>query len=395
MDLIHNRPSVAPRSGGPTVTDPVYLSSPDIGELEESYLLRAIRSGRFDPDGPELGAFEREMAARVEVGYALGLSSGTAALHMALLAVGAGPDSVVVVPTLTFAATANAVTYTGAEPVFVDCDASTGNLDVDLLSDLLGQLADSGRRVAAVLAVDINGRCADYDRLLPLCAAIGVPVVEDAAQALGSTYRGRCAGTLGRVGIYSFSHNKVMTTSAGGMLISDDAALVARARHLATQAREPVPHYEHRDIGYNYRLSTLLAALGRAQLSRLDTMVARRRALRDRYARLFATVPGTRILGADDPGSNCWLTSVVVEPERTGWHPGELAAHLAGRGVESRPMWKPMHRQPVYEDRQVALTGAADHLFATSLSLPSGSALTDDQVERVFAAIAEFLEGRQ
>ncbi|MEH1166188.1 DegT/DnrJ/EryC1/StrS family aminotransferase [Micromonospora sp. CPCC 205539] len=386
---------MAPRSGGPAVTDPVFLSPPDIGELEESYLLRAIRAGRFDPDGPELGAFEREVAARVGVGHALGLASGTAALHLALVAVGAGPGSVVVVPTLTFAATANAVTYTGAEPVFVDCDAATGNLDVDLLADLLGRLADAGRRVAAVLTVDINGRCVDYDRLLPLCAATGVPVVEDAAQALGSTYRGRCAGTFGQVGIYSFSHNKVMTTSAGGMLVSDDAALVARARHLATQAREPVPHYEHRDVGYNYRLSTLLAALGRAQLGRLDTMIARRRALRDRYDRLFAAVPGTRILGAGDTGSNCWLTSVVIEPERAGWHAGQLAEHLAGRGVESRPMWKPMHRQPVYGDRQVALTGAADELFATSLSLPSGSALTDDQVDRVFAAITEFLDGRR
>ncbi|MFD6682252.1 DegT/DnrJ/EryC1/StrS family aminotransferase [Micromonospora parva] len=386
---------MAPRSGGAGVTDPVYLSPPDIGELEESYLLRAIRAGRFDPDGPELNAFEREVAARVGVGYALGLSSGTAALHMALLAVGAGPDSVVVVPTLTFAATANAVTYTGAEPVFVDCDTATGNLDVELLSDLLGRLVDAGRRVAAVLAVDINGRCVDYDRLLPLCAATGIPVVEDAAQALGSTYRGRCAGTFGQVGIYSFSHNKIMTTSAGGMLVSDDATLVARARHLANQAREPVPHYEHRDVGYNYRLSTLLAALGRAQLGRLDSMIARRQALRDRYTRLFASVPGTRILGAGDPGSNCWLTSVVVEPERAGWQAGHLAAHLAALGVESRPMWKPMHRQPVYADRQAALTGAADQLFASSLSLPSGSALTDNQVERVFAGITEFLEGRR
>ncbi|MEU8087953.1 DegT/DnrJ/EryC1/StrS family aminotransferase [Micromonospora sp. NPDC049101] len=383
------------RSGGPGVADPVFLSPPDVGELEESYLLRAIRAGRFDPDGPELGAFEQELAARVGVGHALGLSSGTAALHLALLAVGAGPETVVVVPTLTFAATANAVTYTGAEPVFVDCDASTGNLDVDLLSDLLGRLVDAGRRVAAVLSVDINGRCADYDRLLPLCAAIGVPVVEDAAQALGSTYRGRCAGTFGRVGIYSFSHNKVMTTTGGGMLVSDDPALVARARHLATQAREPVSHYEHRDVGYNYRLSTLLAALGRAQLTRLDTMIARRRALRDRYARLFGGVTGTRILGAGDPGSNCWLTSVVVEPERTGWQPAHLAEHLARHGVECRPMWKPMHRQPVYADRQVARTGVADRLFATSLSLPSGSALTDDQVERVFAAITEFLDGHR
>ncbi|MBM0236657.1 aminotransferase class I/II-fold pyridoxal phosphate-dependent enzyme [Micromonospora sp. ATA32] len=351
----------------------IFLSPPDLGPLEESYVMRAVRSGRFDPDGPEIGAFEREVAQRVGIGHALGVSSGTAALHLALLAVGAGPDTVVVVPTLTFAATANAVMYTGARPVFIDCEPGSGNLDVALLPDLLRRLGTAGQRVAAVMTVDINGSCADYGRLLPICADAGIPVVEDSAQALGSTRDGRSAGSFGRVGVFSFSHNKIMTTSCGGMLVSEDAALIARCRHLSSQAREPVAHYEHRDVGYNYRLSNVLAGLGRAQLCRLTAMIDRRRAIRERYTKLFAAVPGTRILGDGDPGSNCWLTSLVVDSPVAGWSADQLGGHLAAHDIESRPMWKPMHRQPVYADHPAAVTGAADRLFATSISLPSGS----------------------
>ncbi|MEO3776367.1 aminotransferase class I/II-fold pyridoxal phosphate-dependent enzyme [Micromonospora sp. B11E3] len=373
----------------------IFLSPPDLSPLEEAYVLRAVRSGRFDPDGPEIRHFEQEVARRVGTAHALGVSSGTAALHLALLAVGAGPGTVVVVPTLTFAATANAVVYTGAQPVFVDCEPASGNVDVDLLPALLDRLRAEGERVAAVMTVDINGSCADYERLLPVCAAAGVPVVEDSAQALGATRRGRAAGSFGRVGVFSFSHNKIMTTSCGGMVVSDDAGLVARCRHLSTQAREPVPHYEHRDVGHNYRLSNVLAALGRAQLRRLDQMIERRRAIRERYAKLFAAVPGTRILGDGDSDSNCWLTSLVVDPDAAGWDAAELGRHLAARDIETRPMWKPMHRQPVYAGRPAALTGAADRLFATSVSLPSGSGLTNADADRLFAAVEEFLEGRR
>ncbi|WP_320065388.1 DegT/DnrJ/EryC1/StrS family aminotransferase [Micromonospora sp. RTGN7] len=370
------------------------LSDPDLGPLEESFLLRAFRSGWPGPAGPETEALEAEIAARVGVRHAVAVSSGTAALHLALLGLGAGPDRIVVVPTLTFAATANAVVYSGARPVFVDCDPVTGNLDPALLADLLGRLARTGVRPAAVLAVDINGTCADYARLLPVCEAAGVPLIEDAAQALGAGSGDAAAGSFGRCAIFSFSWNKIMTTSAGGMVVSDDAALAARCRHLSTQAREPVVHYEHRDIGYNYRLSNLLAALGRGQLVRLQTMIDRRRALRNRYETLFAGVPGTRILGAGDPGANCWLTSLVVEPDVTGWDAAQLGRHLAGRRIDTRPMWKPMHRQPVFATCEAVVSGAADRLFATSVSLPSGSVLTDSDIDRVAAAIARFLDGR-
>jgi dTDP-4-amino-4,6-dideoxygalactose transaminase len=373
------------------VTGRVFLSAPDVGELEEAYVLAALRSGWVAPAGPDVDAFEAEIAERTGVAHAVALSSGTAALHLALLALGVGPGHAVIVPTLTFAATANAVAYTGARPVFVDCDPATGNLDVDLLDDLLDRLHRTGCPVGAVLAVDMFGRCTDYARLVPVCGRFGVPLVEDAAEALGATFQGQPAGSFGVAAALSFNGNKIMTTSGGGMLLTGDAALAAHARYLSTQARQPVVHYEHTDIGYNYRLSNVLAALGRAQLHRLDEMMERRRRLRERYAKLFASVPGVQLLGGDDPESNCWLTSVVVDPERAGWAAPALAVHLEMQDIESRPIWKPMHLQPVFAGAEAALTGAAQRLFETGLTLPSGSVLGESELRRVFDAIGEFM----
>jgi dTDP-4-amino-4,6-dideoxygalactose transaminase len=373
------------------MTNRIYLSAPDIGPLEEAYLIRALRSGWVAPVGPEIDAFERAMAQRIGTAHAVALSSGTAALHLALLALGTRPGQVVIVPTLTFAATANAVTYTGAEPIFVDCEPSTGNIDVALVADLLHQLRATGREVAAVIPVDMFGTCADYAALLPLCASAEVPVLEDAAESLGSTALGRAAGSFGRVGALSFNGNKIITTSGGGMLVSDDAALIAHCRYLATQARQPVPHYEHTDIGYNYRLSNLLASLGQAQLSRLDNMLARRRQVREGYAKLFAAVPGVQLLGNGDPGANCWLTTIIVDPTEAGWRADELGVHLAGQDIETRPVWKPMHLQPVFAGARAVRTGAAERLFANGLTLPSGSSLTEAQIERIQHAITAFL----
>ncbi|MEU8420687.1 aminotransferase class I/II-fold pyridoxal phosphate-dependent enzyme [Micromonospora sp. NPDC048835] len=372
----------------------VYLSPPDVGPLEESYLVAALRSGWVAPVGPDLQAFERDVAERVGTDGAVAVNSGTAALHLALLGVGVGPGDVVVVPTLTFIATANAVRYIGARPIFVDCDPRSGNVDVGLVDEAVRRSRSAGERVGAVVPVDMFGSCVDYSRLVPICADAGIPLVEDAAEALGAHHRGRPAGSFGQVGALSFNGNKIMTTSGGGMLVSNDAALLARARHLSTQAREPTPHYEHRETGYNYRLSNLLAALGRAQLVRLDGMIARRRHLRDQYAKVFAPVPGVELVGLDDAGSNCWLTVITVDEEQCGWRAADLAAHLAGHHIETRPVWNPMHRQPVFVGADSLLTGAADRLFTHGLTLPSGSALTEQQVGRVFEAIDEFLTGQ-
>jgi dTDP-4-amino-4,6-dideoxygalactose transaminase len=372
------------------VSTRIFLSAPDVSGVEERYLVNALRSGWVAPVGPDLDAFEAEIAARCGTAHAVGVSSGTAALHLALLALGVGPDDAVIVPTLTFAATANAVVYTGAEPVFVDSLPGDGNLDPDLTAATVAELRREGRRVGAIMPVDLFGAVAEYASLTDL----GVPVVEDAAESLGASRDGRPAGSFGRAAALSFNGNKILTTSGGGMLVTDDRDLAARCRHLATQAREPVGHYEHRDIGYNYRLSNLLAALGRGQLTRLDEMIGRRRHLRERYQKLFAATDGVRLLGDGDAGANCWLTTLVVQPERTGWAAGDLGAWLDARDIESRPVWKPMHAQPVFRGRRARLTGVADRLFATGLNLPSGSGLREDAQQRVFDAIGEFLDAR-
>jgi dTDP-4-amino-4,6-dideoxygalactose transaminase len=364
----------------------IFLSAPDVGALEQAYVAEALASGWVAPAGPDLDAFERALADRAGVPYAVALSSGTAALHLGLLALGAGPGTAVIVPTLTFAATANAAVYTGAEPVFVDCDPATGNLDPALLAKALKE-----HDVSAVVPVDLFGRCADYDTILPICDRYGVPVLEDAAEALGAVYGDRPAGSFGSAAVFSFNGNKIMTTSGGGALLSESKHLVDRCRYLSSQARQPVVHYEHTEVGYNYRLSNVLAALGRAQLKRLDEMIDRRRAIRERYAKLFDGVPGVTLLGADDLGSNCWLTTVVVDPDEAGWSARELAASLTGLDIETRPIWKPMHLQPVFAKARSYVTGAAQRLFETGLALPSGSSVGLSEQDRLFTAVGEFI----
>ena len=263
----------------------IYLSAPDVGVREEELCVAALRSGWVAPLGPMVDAFEEALADRCARRYAVALSSGTAALHLALLELGAGPQDVVVVPTMTFAATANAVVYTGATPVFVDCDPHFGNLDPDLLDGALRSLRREGRRVAAVIAVDLLGHCADYSQIEIICQSAGVPLLSDAAEALGASRAGRPAGSFGIAAILSFNGNKVISTSGGGALLTDDERFAERVRYLSAQARQPVAHYEHTEIGYNYRLSNVLAALGLAQLERLEEMIARRRRLREGYSR--------------------------------------------------------------------------------------------------------------
>ena len=375
------------------MTDRIHLSSPDVGPAEEQALVAALRSGWVAPLGPEVDAFEADVAARVGVAHGVALSSGTAALHLGLLTLGVGPGTVVPTSTLTFAATANAIVYTGAEPYFVDADPATGNMDPDLLEQALRRLRSDGARIGAVVPVYLLGKAVDYTRILDLADDAGVPVLADAAESLGATHRGRPAGSFGDAAVVSFNGNKIMTTSGGGMLLTDDRAMADRVRYLATQARQPVAHYEHVDIGYNYRLSNLLAAVGRAQLTRLDEMIGRRREMRELYQQLFRDVPGVEIFGATgDEADNVWLTSILVDRTVTGWSPSDLSAALGQENIESRPLWKPMHLQPVFAGARGEINGVAEELFRTGLTLPSGSALTTDQRERIVTAIRRFLE---
>jgi dTDP-4-amino-4,6-dideoxygalactose transaminase len=362
--------------------------------LEEEYLLAAVRSGWIAPLGPQVDAFESELAAYCGRSECVALSSGTAALHLGLLALGAGPGGVVLTSSMTFAATANAVVYTGAEPVFVDSDG-TGNMNPDLLEQALAQLTAEGRKVWAVIPVDLLGQVADHERIDAIADRYGVPVFSDAAEAMGSKLAGRPAAGYGRAAAVSFNGNKAMTTSGGGALLTDDAALARRVRHLATQAREPVPWYEHNEVGYNYRLSNLLAAVGRAQLKRLDSMVAKRRYLRERYRQAFAGLPGVTMFGP--PGEsedNAWLSAVLIDPTTAGWSSDDLNHVLAAAGIESRPLWKPMHLQPVFANARSWINGASERLFRTGLALPSGSCLTESQRDRVLTAVQRFRQER-
>jgi len=368
----------------------ILLSPPDVGELEQQYVLAAMQSGWVAPAGPDLDAFEREVAERVGVEYAVGLSSGTAALHLALVSWGVGPGDVVPVSTFTFAATVNAIRYVGAEPWLVDCDPVTGNIDPALLEQALDEIAAAGKRIGAIIPVDMLGKCVDYTAITKIAADRGVRLLSDAAEAFGATHAGRPAGSFGDASVLSFNGNKVMTTSGGGMLLTSDGGLAQHVRKLSTQAREPVAHYEHTEVGYNYRLSNILAALGRAQLTRLDSMIARRREWRRRYRQLLGGQPGVRILGGeDDSEDNCWLTAIVVDPAKSSWTVGDLGAALGASGIESRPVWKPMHRQPVCADLPSTINGSSDQIFANGLTLPAGSGMTDGDFDSIAGVIAE------
>ena len=363
----------------------ILLSPPDMGPDERALLLDAFDSNWIAPLGPHVDAFEAEMAAYVGADHAVALSSGTAALHLALLLHGVGPGDRVLCPSLTFVATINAVRYTGAQPVLVDADADSWNLDVDLAAAELRRAAADGTPYAAVLAVDLYGRCCDYDALEAVCRELEVPLIEDAAEALGATYRGRAAGTFGDMGVLSFNGNKILTTSGGGMLVTQDARLADRARHLATQAREPAPHYEHVEVGFNYRLSNLLAAVGRGQLRHLDARIARRREIRERYRDQLGDLPGVAFAPGDDEahGTNGWLTCVTIDPGRAGVDREAVRRGLRAAGIEARPTWKPMHLQPALADASVVGGAVAEHVFAQGLCLPSGSSLRDEEVAEI------------
>lgn len=388
-------------------SDRILLSQASVGDLEERYVLDALRSGWVAPLGPHVDAFESEVAARCGVAHALALSSGTAALHLALDGVGAGPETVVLVSSMTFAATANAVAYTGATPVFIDSLAEDGNIDPAVLDDALTTMQAEGADIAAVVPVDLIGRACDYDAIDEVLAAHSsdatgavagggaarIPLISDAAESLGASLRGRPTGSFGDSAALSFNGNKIMTTSGGGMLLSDDAAVIERARHLSTQARQPVAWYEHADIGYNYRLSNLLAALGRAQLTRLDDFIARRREIRQMYAAALAGVDGVRILGRStspeargDEEDNCWLTSIVFD-EAMGVDVDALVSAMNSEGIEVRHLWKPMHLQPVFAGARFFGSGVSEDLFRRSVTLPSGAGLSDSDVERVWDAL--------
>lgn len=358
----------------------IYLSPPHLSGRELELLEEAVDSNWVAPLGPQVDAFERELAEVVGVPHALALSSGTAALHLALIVLGIGAGDEVACSSLTFSASANPVVYVGATPVFVDARADTWTIDPELLDRTLGERP----QVRALVAVDLYGQCCDYDALTEICERRGVALVQDAAESLGASYRGAPAGGQGALAAFSFNGNKVITTSGGGMLVSRDEQLIAHARKLSTQAREPAPHYQHTELGFNYRLSNLLAAVGRAQLEVLDDRVEARRRINARYRELLAGAPGISFMPEARYGrSNCWLTCILVDPDEAGTDRETIRRALEVEDIEARPLWKPMHLQPFFAGAPTAGGDVSASLFERGLCLPSGSALTETDQARV------------
>lgn len=355
-------------------------------------VVESLHSGWVAPAGPSLTEFEEACAAYVGRAHAVGLSSGTAALHLGLKQLGVDEDSFVLVPSVTFAATAFAVTYLGATPFLVDVEPEYGTLDVGLVEQAVAEVQESGGRVAAVVPVDLYGCSVDYAQVLRVCDSLGIPVLEDAAEGLGASYGEAKLGSLGEASVLSFNGNKILTTSGGGMLLTDDEAFAHQVRKWATQSREPVVWYEHEEIGFNYRLSNILAALGLSQLRRIDETVDHRRQVREWYRESLIGLGGVSVI--EDPPwgrSNAWLTVARFDEDVLPGAPERIRLALEDHNIESRPVWKPMHQQPVFASTPSLLTGASDRLFREGLCLPSGPVMTQELVVRVCGLIRETL----
>jgi len=356
--------------------------------VEWEFVQEAFQSGWIAPLGPQVEAFERELAEIVGVRKALALSSGTAAIHLALVLSGVKAGDEVLVSTLTFIGSANPVVYQGAKPIFVDSERISWNIDPDLLEEAIVDRIRRGKKPKAVVVVDLYGQCANYERIEAICAKYEIPLIEDAAEALGATYKGRQAGSFGKAGIFSFNGNKIITTSGGGMLVSNDEGLIQHARKLATQARDPAPHYEHSEIGYNYRMSNILAAIGRGQLRVLEERVRRKREIFEYYQKALGDLPGISFMPEAPWGrSNRWLTVITIDPKEAGVSREDVRLALEKENIESRPVWKPMHLQPVFRGCEVYGGKVAEELFEKGLCLPSGTAMTESDLERVVEVI--------
>lgn len=369
------------------------LSAPDMGPAERARLLQTFDDGWVSSAGPVVEAFERAFAEATGFAHATAMSSGTAALQVALTMLDLRPGDAVICPTLTFIGGVSPVVHAGARPIFVDCSAADWNLDPALLEQAFDRAKSEGLTVRAICPADLYGQCCDIAAIRAVADAHGVPVILDSAEAVGATLNGRHAGHGASAAAFSFNGNKIITTGGGGMLASDDEALIARARNLAAAARLPAVHYEHAEVGFNYRMLSLAAALGLAQLETLEDRVARRRAIFDRYVARLGGRPGLAF--APEAPGRChtrWLSVMVMDREITGVRPDRLRLALDAANIEARPVWKPMHLQPVFRDALVVNEGVAETLFANGLCLPSGSSLTDADIDRVCDVIEATLD---
>jgi dTDP-4-amino-4,6-dideoxygalactose transaminase len=362
----------------------IFLSPPHMGGEEMKFIQDAFESNYIAPLGPQVDSFELEFAEKVEIPHAAALASGTAAMHLALRILGVGPGDTVIAPSLTFIGGVSPVMYQGARPVFIDSDRISWNMDPELLQEELLSWRKKGRLPRAVISADIYGQCADMERIVEVCASYSIPLISDSAEALGATWNGRSAGWGAKAAVYSFNGNKIITTSGGGMLASEDEELIKQAKFLSQQARDPAPHYEHSEVGYNYRLSNVLAAIGRGQLKVLSDRVEKKQWIFDYYQKALVDVPGIEFMPEASYGKcTRWLTVVLITPESFGADRETVRLALEKENIESRPVWKPMHLQPVFKGCQVRGGGVCEDLFQRGLCLPSGTAMTDEDLERV------------
>jgi dTDP-4-amino-4,6-dideoxygalactose transaminase len=366
----------------------IYLSPPHMSGEELHFIQEAFESNYVAPLGPMVDAFEREFAEKVGIHHAVALCSGTAAMHLALRILGVGPGDEVITSTLTFIGGATPIVFQGATPVFIDSDRISWCMDPELLREKLEACKERGRLPKAVIPTDLYGQCADLDRILEICTPYDIPVIADSAEALGATYKGRSAGAGAHAAVFSFNGNKIITTSGGGMLVSDDEAFIENARFLSQQARDPAHHYEHSTIGYNYRISNILAAIGRVQLRVLDDRVEAKRRIFTYYKEALGDLPGIEFMSEAPYGrSNRWLTVILITPEEFGADRQTVQLALDAENIEARPVWKPMHLQPVFKDCMCIGGEIAEDLFNRGLCLPSGSAMARKDLERVVEVV--------
>jgi pyridoxal phosphate-dependent aminotransferase EpsN len=386
--------------GQTTYKKRIFLSSPHMSGKEHKYINEAFETNWIAPLGPNVDAFEAEIAQYVGASEAVAVSSGTAAIHLALSLLGVGNGDKVFCSGFTFIASANPIIYQGAEPVFIDSEPETWNMSPLALERAFNDAIKDGTLPKAVIVVNLYGQSAKMEEILAICNQYGVPIIEDAAESLGATYKGKASGTFGKFGVFSFNGNKIITTSGGGMLVSDDREALQRARFLATQARDAAPHYQHSQIGFNYRLSNILAGIGRAQLEVLDERIASRRAIFQRYYDELTNLPGFRFMPElKDTFSNRWLTALTINEKEAGITVTEILSTLSTENIEARPVWKPLHLQPVFEERKYyphnERESVSESLFNNGLCLPSGSNMTEEDIETVIHHIKQTIINRK
>lgn len=374
------------------MSERIWLSKPHMGGGEKKYIDKAFEDNYVAPLGPNVDGFEQDLCQFTGAKYAAALSSGTAALHLALILAGVERDDEVICQSFTFSASANPIVYQGATPIFVDSEPETWNMCPDTLETAIKDRLAKGKKVKAVIPVYLYGMPAKINEIIEICSKYNIPIIEDAAEALGSTYNGKALGTFSKFGVLSFNGNKIITTSGGGALISDDKALIEKARNLSTQARDPAPHYQHSQIGYNYRMSNICAGIGRGQMEVLNERVAQRKKVYEYYAKNLSGINGISFQPqTSEHLSNRWLTAILLNSNELGVSYNELRLALEIENIETRPLWKPMHLQPIFKEAPFYGAGLSEKFFNSGLCLPSSSNLTELELEKVVTNILKKL----